>query len=420
MAAGAGTGPARRAYSCGSTEITRPRRPALNCTTPGRDAKIVSSLPMPTPSPGRKRVPRWRTMISPPLTVWPANTFTPRRLAFESRPLRLEPSPFLCAISGFLVRLGPRAPAGDLDARHLDAGQLLAVAGAALVAALGLELEHAQLRAALVTDDLGLDLDLAESVAEQGLVAGVQERLELERGALVALQALHEQGRALLDAVLLTAGLDDCVGHGWDHSSLEASVASAPALARERRRPPLRPRRRGFDSTASPSSEASDGSSGAVSPVSSAVPPSPSSPPRARERPRPLRRRRAFGASSPASSAAAGPVPAPASVVSVSASTASASVAASTPARAEAARAAGRWADCSRSLRRAAPFFAAALRLARCSAFSRSFARSPAAAPAASASAPVSDAVAVVRRASSMRTSFFSPTKATPSVTVIT
>jgi large conductance mechanosensitive channel len=78
-----------------STEITRPLRPRLNCTVPADLAKIVSSLPMPTPSPGLKTVPRWRTMISPPVTVWPANTFTPRRLAFESRPLREEPSPFL-------------------------------------------------------------------------------------------------------------------------------------------------------------------------------------------------------------------------------------------------------------------------------------------------------------------------------------
>ena len=37
-------------------------------------------------------------MISPPVTVWPANTFTPRRLELESRPLREEPRPFLCAM----------------------------------------------------------------------------------------------------------------------------------------------------------------------------------------------------------------------------------------------------------------------------------------------------------------------------------
>src|SRR4051794_723165 len=111
--------------------MTRPRRPSLNSTVPAAVAKIVSSLPMPTPRPGLNLVPRWRTMISPPVTAWPANTFTPRRLAFESRPLRLEPSPFLCAISGSLVLVGPRAAAGDLDAGHLDAGQLLAVARAA-------------------------------------------------------------------------------------------------------------------------------------------------------------------------------------------------------------------------------------------------------------------------------------------------
>src|SRR4051794_16796853 len=105
---------------------------------------------MPAPSPGRKRVPRWRTMISPPVTTWPANTFTPRRLAFESRPLRLEPRPFLCAIGGRLLR-GARLTLGlAADRGHPDAGELLAVAGAPLVAALWLELEHAQLGAAQV------------------------------------------------------------------------------------------------------------------------------------------------------------------------------------------------------------------------------------------------------------------------------
>src|SRR3954452_8750107 len=100
---------------------------------------------MATPSPALKREPRWRTMISPPETVCPANTFTPRRLALESRPLRLEPSPFLCAIGSLAPEVG--------DA---DAGEPLPMAGAPLVPALGLELEHAQLRTALVADDLGL------------------------------------------------------------------------------------------------------------------------------------------------------------------------------------------------------------------------------------------------------------------------
>src|SRR5207248_6560230 len=119
----------------GVTDTTRPARRRVNSTVPAARAYRVSSLPMPTPSPGLKRVPRWRTMISPPVTVWPANTFTPRRLALESRPLRLEPRPFLCAIA---------ASASDL--RDADAGELLPMAGAPLVPALGLELEHAQLR----------------------------------------------------------------------------------------------------------------------------------------------------------------------------------------------------------------------------------------------------------------------------------
>src|ERR1700760_4952896 len=102
---------------------------------------------MPTPTPGLKRVPRWRTMISPPVTVCPAKTFTPRRLALESRPLRLEPRAFLCGISS--------APLPDR--READARELLTVTRPALVAALGLELEHAELRAALVRHDLGAD-----------------------------------------------------------------------------------------------------------------------------------------------------------------------------------------------------------------------------------------------------------------------
>src|SRR5579875_2397765 len=115
---------------------------------------------MPTPSPGLKRVPRWRTMISPPVTVCPANTFTPRRLALESRPLRLEPRPFLCAtfnllgLGGRTARARPRGLAAQRG--DLDAAELLAMAVAVLIAALGLELHDAQLGTALMGDDLRL------------------------------------------------------------------------------------------------------------------------------------------------------------------------------------------------------------------------------------------------------------------------
>src|SRR5881227_2928230 len=130
---------------------------------------------MPTPAPGLKRVPRWRTMISPPVTTSPANVFTPSLCALESRPLRLEPSPFSWAIAVLLLarrrrflfrfcfrRLFASRSLGRFrfgrrrfrcrgrrrfrrrrrfllraDLAHLDAREGLAVAGAALVAALG-------------------------------------------------------------------------------------------------------------------------------------------------------------------------------------------------------------------------------------------------------------------------------------------
>src|SRR3712207_353957 len=173
---------------------------------------------MPTPTPGLKRVPRWRTMISPPVTTWPAKTFTPRNWGFESRPLRLEPRPFLCAISWSPSLLG-LGRGSQVDPGDPDARELLAVTGAALVAALGLELEDADLRTALVAEDGGLDANAAEIAAgEQGPVpAGRHQRLEGERGAFVGGQPLDEQGRPLLYAVLLAAGPDHgigAVGHG--------------------------------------------------------------------------------------------------------------------------------------------------------------------------------------------------------------
>src|SRR6476620_6011137 len=92
-----GTRPSPNTYSA-RTLIVRPLRDGLKATRPSRVAKIVWSRPMPTPSPGQKRVPRWRTMISPPLTCSPAKTLTPSMFGFDSRPLRLEPRPFLCAM----------------------------------------------------------------------------------------------------------------------------------------------------------------------------------------------------------------------------------------------------------------------------------------------------------------------------------
>src|SRR6186713_2143583 len=106
-------------------------------------------------------------MISPPVTVWPANTFTPRYFGLESRPLREEPRPFLCAISDRSLAL---------DRSDSDPRQFLAVTRAALVAALGLELEHPQLGAAQVLHDLGLDGGLGQAVALEHRIAVAREQ----------------------------------------------------------------------------------------------------------------------------------------------------------------------------------------------------------------------------------------------------
>src|ERR1700712_5535062 len=90
-------------------------------------------------------------MISPALTTWPPKRLTPRYCALESRPLRVELAPFLCAMC-----------CSSADRGDTDAAELLAVALALLVAGLVLELLDDDLLAALVTDELGGDRDLRQ------------------------------------------------------------------------------------------------------------------------------------------------------------------------------------------------------------------------------------------------------------------
>src|SRR3984957_2054745 len=177
----------------------RPRR-MPNWTLPSTSANSVSSPPRPTPSPGWKCVPRWRTMISPAFTCWPTKRLTPRRWALESRPLRLDDAPFLCAISVLLrlgvarglsgLRLGAlglgalglsrlglgRLGLGGLgpgalglgalglgaDAGDPHLGVLLPVAETAPVAGLVPVVDHVDLGTRRVTDDIRRDLVAAD------------------------------------------------------------------------------------------------------------------------------------------------------------------------------------------------------------------------------------------------------------------
>ena len=84
-------------------------------------------------------------------------------------------------------------------------------------------LDRERLRPATIgADDARRDGDRGREV---GLaVAADEQHLRVEGLALVGLEAVHQQPLALLDAVLLAADLDDCVGH----QSVENAGAPGP------------------------------------------------------------------------------------------------------------------------------------------------------------------------------------------------
>src|SRR5690606_769361 len=178
-----------------------------NSTAPASRANRVSSPPRPTPAPAWKCVPRWRTMISPALTVWPPKRLTPSRCALESRPLRVELAPFLCAMSEPLPCL--------LDAGDLDAREVLTVALALLVAGLVLVLLDDDLRAAQVADALSRDLDLRQLVRVAGHRGAVDEKdgRKLDLLPLGSRNTVELNDRSDLDLLLPTTGAHYCVNH---------------------------------------------------------------------------------------------------------------------------------------------------------------------------------------------------------------
>src|ERR1035437_5863817 len=149
-------------------------------------AKIVSSLPMPAFSPGRKRRPRWRMMIVPPVTTLPSWAFTPSRCELESRRLR---------------------------ERHARRRRAMALGPAHAFAALFLE--DADFRAARFAFDHGHDTGLGDKGRAGEDFAAVffaeQDGLDRQRRARLAGRAV-DGGEAPGGAPHLTpARLDDCV-----------------------------------------------------------------------------------------------------------------------------------------------------------------------------------------------------------------
>src|ERR1035437_4359769 len=173
--------------------VLRPRF-LPNCTAPATRAKSVSSPPRPTPSPGWKCVPRWRTMISPALTTWPPKRLTPRNWEFESRPLRVEDAPFLCAMSvpafgsgACQMRERPNKRGSGLDRGDLDLGRVLTVTLTLAVSGLVLELHDRDLGAFGGLDHLGGDLDLLELARVGGHGGSIDQKKRSQINAVAGL-----------------------------------------------------------------------------------------------------------------------------------------------------------------------------------------------------------------------------------------
>src|SRR6187402_791885 len=116
---------------------------SLKSTLPFTSANSVWSVPTPTPMPAFIGVPRWRTRMLPASTDSPPNFFTPRRLLCDSRPLRVLPPAFLCAMADY--SLG--------DGRDLDQRVLLAMIAGTLVVLAATEFDDDLLVALAVAFD---------------------------------------------------------------------------------------------------------------------------------------------------------------------------------------------------------------------------------------------------------------------------
>src|SRR4051794_23676982 len=142
-------------------------------------------------------------MISPAFTTWPPKRFTPRRCAFESRPLREDEAPFLCAMESSALR----------DVANHDVGQPLTVPLTLVVAGLVLELVDADLRALAVLDDLAGHGHLGQRIRVRGdgVAVDQEDGREGDGVTLLAGEPVDREPIAHGNLVLAATGLHDCV-----------------------------------------------------------------------------------------------------------------------------------------------------------------------------------------------------------------
>src|SRR6266566_6358266 len=154
--------------------------------------------------PGWNLVPRWITMIVPARTNSPPNRFTPRYFGFESRPLREEPTPFLCAIRS----------SADLHVGDLDLGEILPVPSVTAIARAAREPEDPNLLALAVPHDLGRDLralHLRRAGRDMLAVARDEHVVERDLVARLRVEQRHLDGDSGLGPELGATGGEDRV-----------------------------------------------------------------------------------------------------------------------------------------------------------------------------------------------------------------
>src|SRR5437868_8117189 len=129
---------------------------------------------MPALRPARNLLPRWRTTMLPAMTCSPPNFFRPSRLDSESRPLRVLPPAFLCA----MALLG--------DAGDLHFGEVLPVTLLLVIVLAAAVLDDADLVAAAMRHDLGCDLAALDQRAADGVLVAIGDEQHLVERDLCA------------------------------------------------------------------------------------------------------------------------------------------------------------------------------------------------------------------------------------------
>src|SRR5215471_18531054 len=150
-------------------------------------------------------------MMFPARTVSPPYFLTPRYCGLLSRPFRLEPTPFLCAMD--------RSDSAECDVVDLHFREALPMALLLRVVLAALHLEHDHLVALSVTDDLAGDLRPFQDgrAGVHFLPVGAEEHLiEGDLGAHFGFERRDLERLPGFSAELEAGGPDDGVVHDWD------------------------------------------------------------------------------------------------------------------------------------------------------------------------------------------------------------